>query len=61
VKLALQPKIRSRRSETAEHIAPEIALLPRRGCGKSRAVQDFAAGIDCFRSVEAKVVELLTR
>jgi hypothetical protein len=44
VKLALQPKIRLRRSETAEHIAPEIALLPRRGAVKAALFRTLPPG-----------------
>jgi hypothetical protein len=44
VKLALQPKIRLRRSETAEHIALEIALLPRRGAVKAALFRTLPPG-----------------
>jgi hypothetical protein len=45
LKLALQPKIRLRGSETAKHIALEIALLPCGWCGKSYLVENIAARI----------------
>jgi hypothetical protein len=45
VKLALQPKIQLRSSETAQHIAPEIALLPGGRRSKGRAIENLTAGI----------------
>src|SRR5580704_10213669 len=51
-KLALQPNIRLRRSETAEHIAPEIALLPRRRRGKRSRIERLASRI--LRPIEHK-------
>jgi len=50
VKLALQPNIRLRSSETPQHIAPKIALLSLRRFAKSRTVKNFAARI--LRAIE---------
>src|SRR5262249_42762825 len=41
----LHPDIRLRRVEPAQHIAAEVALLPRGRCRKSRFVQNLAPRI----------------
>ena len=45
VKLALQRNIHLRSSESPQHVAPKIALLPRGRHTESRAVENLAAGI----------------
>ena len=52
VKLPLQRKIRLPSSETPQHIAPEISLLPFGRNSKSRLIENFAAGI--LRTIEHK-------
>jgi hypothetical protein len=52
MKLTLQGKIRLRSSETAKHVASEIALLSCGRCSKSCFIENLAAGI--LRSMEDK-------
>jgi len=51
-KLALQAKIKLRSSETPQHVASKIPLLPSGRFTKRCAIEDFSAGI--LRSKQLK-------
>src|SRR5690349_5034421 len=54
VKLPLHRKIQVRCSDTAQHIASEIAVLPNGRHGEGRLIEDFSAGILSAKKFERR-------